>query len=386
MAALSQELRSDPHRLASLAPDFRRAPSLDGLRAISIALVVLMHFTEGLPGAPPAPGLFGVEMFFAISGFLITRLLLAELEETGRVSLANFYFRRVLRLTPALAAMTLCFSLFIAAQGARDFRATICALAYVTNYCVTGVGTMYDGPAVNLEGTWSLAVEEHFYLLFPLLLLALFRRDIRALYAAIGALCLVALGFRIFYALQGRPENFLVWRTETACDLLMGGCLLSVASAHEAGRAALRRVATTRVLALATLVFVVGELLSRHGKLAMAFSQSAIALWLATLIANVLLNPDLGGARAALNHSLAVFFGRISYSLYLWHFLVLTVGERYGLLGNYGGAAAAIVASIAIASASYLWLEQPILRRRSAWAKRLGIDRPGAALATVRPV
>jgi len=376
--------RSDPYLLTDIAPGRGHVPTLDGLRAISIALVMLQHFTDGLPGMPPSPGLFGVEIFFSISGFLIARLLLAEMDETGGLSLANFYFRRLLRLSPPLVALVAAMSAFMWWHGERDLRAGACALFYATNYCVTEVGVMYAGPGVNLEGTWSLAVEEHFYLLFPLALMALYRPDMRGLYALVGAVCAAAMAFRVGYALEGRPENFMAWRTESAVDAIMGGCLVSIMSSHAPGRAALRVLATTASLGAATLVLLAGEIVSTWSKLGFALAQGATALWLAFLIANVLFNPDLAGFRNALNRPALTWLGRISYSLYLWHTCVAMVGNHYGLFVGYPGAALAISLSIGLASASYSWLETPILTRRTRWAKKLGLGarRPAALLET----
>ncbi len=378
--------RPDPYLLTAIAPDRAHLPTLDGLRAISIALVVLMHFGSEVPGAPPVPGLFGVEIFFAISGFLITRLLLAEILETGTLSLPNFYFRRALRLTPALAAFVLAASLFMAWHGARDLRASACAILYITNYCVTEVGVMYDGPGGVLEGTWSLGVEEHFYLMFPLVLLVFFRRDIRATYAAVAAICLTALAFRLGYAATDRPENFLVWRSESAFDLMMGGCALSIMSAHEAGRRALARVATTAFLGGATLVFIAGQVLAGYGKIGLALSQATVGLWLAVLIASLLLNPEMGGVRAVLNRPVMNWLGRISYSLYLWHAFVALADHQYHFLSGYAGVALGLGLSLALATASYTWLEQPILRRRSRWARKLGLGvKPARTAANSTP-
>ena len=367
---------TDPHLLQALAPDRGQVPSLDGLRAISISLVLLMHFLADVPGAPPVPGLFGVEIFFVISGFLITRLLLAEILETGGLSLANFYFRRLLRLMPPLLALVIAITIFMAWHGARDLRAGLCAITYVTNYCVTEIGTMYDGPGNVLEGTWSLAVEEHFYLVFPLILLAGFRRSFGALYAIVGVICVCALAARLGYTFAGKPQIYLVWRTESTVDMLMAGCVLSIMSAHDAGRHALRKVATNAFLAVASGAFMLAELVSTSSQFAFAISQSVVAFWIAVMIANLLLNPELGAMRGLLNRPGPCWLGRISYSLYLWHGFVALIDQRYGLLHGYAGAAAGILASVAVAALSYYLLERPILVRRSRWAKRLNLGAP----------
>ena len=258
---------------------------------------------------------------------------MTEILETGSVSLPNFYFRRALRLAPALAISVLTMIVLQHLHEYDDMRAAGCALMYVANYCMTESPSIYDGAGNYLSGAWSLAVEEHFYLIFPLVLLTFFRASIRTLYIAVGVLCAGALAFRLGYGLADRDERVILWRSECAFDLLMGGCLISIMSAHEAGRVALRKIATTDVLALATIVFLTGEILSTTSKPAMAVSQSAVALWLTVMIANLLLNPRLVAFRAGLNMPWLIWLGRISYSLYLWHPLVnLLVDLIYGAI------------------------------------------------------
>jgi peptidoglycan/LPS O-acetylase OafA/YrhL len=363
----------DPYLLTAVTPDRRHLPTLDGLRAVSITLVVTSHFASHLPGFPGVDAQFGVEIFFAISGFLIARLLLAEMLETGHLSLPAFYFRRALRLTPALAVFVAVMTCMMIAAGATDLRASACAMFYVTNYCVTEIGVMYDGPGVSLEGIWSLAVEEHFYLLFPLMLVALFRRDVRLLYAAVAAICAGALAFRIHYALADRPMFFLYWRSETAADMIMAGCVVSIMSAHDAGRAALRKVATPTFFAIATAIFAAAQIATTTGKLGVAFSQTAVAFWLAVLLVNLQMNPSFAGLRGLLNRRSVAWLGKISYSLYLWHFLVGFLAARFPVFLGYSGAVIAIVLSLALAAVSYYAIELPILARRGRLAALLGI-------------
>jgi peptidoglycan/LPS O-acetylase OafA/YrhL len=368
--------RPDPFLLTDPTPNRSLVPTLDGLRAISVLLVILMHFTEELPGMPVViPGYLGLEIFFVISGFLITRLLLLEVAETGTVALGNFYFRRALRLTPALFAMVLAQSAFALASGYHDFRQSACALLYVTNYCATEINGLYYQPGLNLESTWSLAVEEHFYLFFPIILLTLFRRDIRALYVAVFAIFFGALAFRVGYALAGKSHLFVFWRTESTVDALMAGCAVSIMSTRDKGRSILRQIATLRTLGVVTAIYLIGECLAGYGLVGSAINLTVVTAWVATFIVNLLFHPDLTGARAFLNHPAMTWIGRISYSLYIWHAFVQQaplIGLDFKFYTDWGSAILAIVASFALATASYYWIEIPILKRRTRWATKLG--------------
>ena len=149
-------------------------PALDGFRGLAIMAVVISHYGFG----KWIPGGFGVTLFFFVSGFLITRLLIAEYEKTQRIDLGSFYLRRVLRLYPALLVMVVLAIGFTMAMGC-DFQPgeVLSTLFYYRNYYM-----LYgdQGVSVNcsriFDITWSLAIEEHFYLFFPLLFMALYRR------------------------------------------------------------------------------------------------------------------------------------------------------------------------------------------------------------------
>src|SRR5690606_14913209 len=133
----------------------QRIRALDGLRGMAVLLVVLFHADEAVPG-----GSYGVTIFFVLSGYLITRLLAAERDATGRVDYRRFFVRRARRLLPALLIVSATWALI-----SGSWRDTLPALLYVSNY-----STLSGGEWTPLHHTWSLAVEEHFYLIWPFLI------------------------------------------------------------------------------------------------------------------------------------------------------------------------------------------------------------------------
>ena len=156
--------------------------ALDGMRAVAVVLVVLFHLR--VPGF--AAGYLGVDVFFVLSGFLITSLLIAEMERTGRIALADFWSRRVRRLLPALALLLLVVALVTWLSATYSERASIrtdllAATAYLANWRFIATSSYFVNTGVEspLQHTWSLAIEEQFYLLWPLVLagaLAAFHR------------------------------------------------------------------------------------------------------------------------------------------------------------------------------------------------------------------
>ncbi len=186
----------------SYAPDGSRVHSLDGLRAVAVSIVVAAHFTK----IQIIPGGFGVTIFFAISGLIITRLLLGELQRTTFIDLIAFYKRRVFRLLPAII-VTLITAAAVQDMLGKDWVTWDRALAsvlFAQNYYpggINGMGT-FHGP---LTQHWSLAVEEHFYPAFPIVLVGLLTFGWRKALAGLFVICLISFCFRLGYAMTLEP-------------------------------------------------------------------------------------------------------------------------------------------------------------------------------------
>lgn len=318
-------------------PRLGHVPALDGLRGLAIACVLAGHFADVAGGA------LGVDLFFCLSGFLITTLLLEELDEVGRISLVGFYARRCRRLLPALAALLVAYAVVALALG-RSLLAILEGGFYTAN-----IAQAFFHPAElaasGLTHLWSLAEEEQFYALWPLAFLLLVRRSRpeRWLVAALAAL----VAYRVALAVAGASHLRLYMGTDTHADGLIAGALLAFLR--------WRGVQVAWLAKLSVLFFVAIWLrgfLFAHG---VSGGWDAYGLPIAELGAVGLVASALS-SEGVLTARPCVGLGRISYSLYLWHVPVLWLfgGERL----------VALVLSFAAAVASYRFVESPFRRRR----------------------
>ena len=293
----------------------RRILSLDGLRAISIALVLTAHLagTRGFPlstgaGKALALGHVGVHIFFVISGFLITGLLLQELDRHGRIHLGRFYFRRTLRIFPAYYTLVL---MLVMAQAAGALtlapRDVAHAVTYTSNYAA--------GRSWWLGHTWSLGVEEQFYLLWPAVLVALGAR--RGLRVAAAILVLTPVVRLAEVQLFPQYIGGIGARFETVADAIAIGCVLACARARLHRSAAYMRMLESPLFVLAPLLVFAGSMLGDHPRLAYVIGQP-IANVCAALVVDWAVTYPAGRLGRLLNTRALVFVGAMSYSLYLW--------------------------------------------------------------------
>ena len=295
-----------------------RIPSLDGLRAFSIALVMFAHvsgtrFFPSFVGARRDLGNIGVRIFFVISGFLITTLLLKELSAKGSISLKSFYFRRVLRIFPCayayIAVSAILTWLGWIALGTGDF---VHALTYTVNYEL-----VRPWQTIHL---WSLSVEEQFYLLWPMLLLWLgARRGIRMAAFVIVLAPLVRIG--TWYWLPSW-EWSIGTAFQTNADALAAGCILAGVWGRLSSSAAYLRFLNSKLFILVPASGVCAGVLLSSSDPRLVFvsyllGQTVLNLSIALIIDRcVRYQSDLIGG--LLNSRPLVFVGMLSYSLYLW--------------------------------------------------------------------
>lgn len=311
-------------------------PALDGLRAVAILLVLACHTAgRAFPG-----GWVGVDVFFVLSGYLITSILLRELRTTGRIDIGSFYWRRALRLLPALGLLCvfqLVRSMF-SANGAEIREATLGGALYLENW--NAVYHWWD-PAL-MDHTWSLAVEEQFYLMWPLLLPLLF---LRGLWWAAAAVCALATARVVCWRL-GYAEATLDFSMLRPVGLLVG-CALAFGQ-----RSAPGWVGTAALCVVVAVAVVVG-------RSPVVFAVAPIVVSLATAV--VVMGSPGWLAAAPLR-----YLGRISYGVYLYHWPVFILGEKLKPAGfGHVWAVGLVVLIVALAALSYEFVEKPVLRLRS---------------------
>ena len=344
----------------------RHVPALDGLRGLALLGVLFFHANGALPG-----GYLGVDLFFVLSGYLITSLLLAEQRETGRIALSNFWVRRARRLFPALLSLMPAVAIyaryFARTEELQPLRAqALAALAYVANWQTIlahrSYWQLFAAPS-PLEHTWSLSIEEQFYVLWPLLVTYLLKRfSSRALLGV--SLVLSALSMAAMFFLF-TPENST--RAYLGTDTRMAGILLGAALATLISPSQTFRARTVRwldglgALSLLGLGFAWYKL--RGGN---PFLYHG-GFWLTELGALVLIVCAVAGPQSYVARVLALrpltLLGTISYGVYLWHWPVnvCMTAQRVHVHG-LALYALRFAVTFAIAIASYWCLERPIRR------------------------
>jgi peptidoglycan/LPS O-acetylase OafA/YrhL len=336
-------------------------PTLDGWRAIAIVGVLLDHGTASfLRGSPwysyLRTGPNGVSLFFAISGFLICSRLLEEEQIFGRISLKGFYIRRACRILPA-AFTYLGVLALLGVSGlliVTPLEWWSCVLFFRNYLPPEWIRVGWGGYTIHY---WSLAVEEHFYLLWPALLA--FSGRVRARYVAAGLAAAVAMWrwWDFHHQLVNRylPGLLFPSRTDVRLDALLLGCLAALVVAEPRWRAWLDRLFTGRVWWAFVVAYLLTQAVTRRHDYGM--QESAL---LALLVAGTVLHP-VGIVGRVLENPVMKWVGRLSYSLYLWQQLFLIPGARWPL-SILQRAPWNLILVFLLAAASYELVERPMIR------------------------
>jgi peptidoglycan/LPS O-acetylase OafA/YrhL len=350
----------------------RHVAALDGMRGIAVLLVMLTHAIYGAPYLQG--GSIGVDIFFVLSGFLITYLLVREHDRHGhRISLWKFYARRALRLGPALALL-----LVVLALGGCLFfdpetaRSNLIDVAITVVYAVNWARAFDIHPPQLLGHAWSLSIEEQFYLLWPLILIVMLRAisSRRRIATAILLGAVVSYLWRVALALQGASVQRLYNGLDTRADSLLVGCALGLVLGSNLIREESRPViaAKLKLVAPMTAVAIAVTVLFSSWKAAHVYYWllGVIEVLVGLTILQLLVcNRCL--VKSCLSIKPLVWIGTISYGLYLWHYPIYSVLHGRGM--TFKGILAGTVLSVAIASLSYYGLERPILRLKERLAR-----------------
>jgi peptidoglycan/LPS O-acetylase OafA/YrhL len=332
----------------------RHIASLDGLRAISILLVLLghLHGTRGMPSFDLRIGDYahlGVVVFFVISGFLITSLLISEHAQKGRVSLKLFYARRALRIFPASYAYVACVSLLaaggLAVLNARDIWH---AVTYTVNY--------YPARSWVIGHLWSLSVEEQFYLIWPLTFVLL--GPWRSRWVTAGTVCLLGPAARLSARLFLQPPYRDLEMFPMVADSLAAGCCLAQLRPWlETQSWYLWLLKPAPSATMVAIILVLNRYMSYSviSIFGFAFTNVAVAI----LVHRSVFHPDDWAGRI-LNWNWLAFVGTLSYSLYVWQQLFL---DRHSDAW-VNAFPQNLVLTCCVALISYLALEMPLMKLR----------------------
>ena len=348
-------------------------PSLDGMRALAFLVVFVAH---SMP-YNILPGGFGVTIFFFLSGYLITTLLRGEAQKTSTISLKGFYMRRVLRIFPP-CYLTIIVVAILAAAGVlynvESYRSLVAGFLYFSNYWnIAGWGNLPAGLGV----LWSLAVEEHYYLLFPLLYAWFVRKSIRRRHQAmiLIGLCVLALAWRCYraFVIHSSWEN-IYEGTDTRFDAILFGCALAVMANPRFGDRIdwLRKHANA--LAAGGAVVLVLTFVYRNQMFRETFRYSVQSIALMPIFFLVTL-PQNHLVSRCLEWRVLRYLGQLSYSMYLIHHTLFHHFYHYYRPGILV-ACVVLVLTFAYAQAMRTLVELPIQRARGHGEKRPAVVVP----------
>jgi peptidoglycan/LPS O-acetylase OafA/YrhL len=350
-----------------------RIKGIDGIRTIAVSLVIFTHyFAWMVPWGPGNFGGVGVSVFFVISGYLISGILLRERDGSGPVfrKFFDFYAKRVLRICPAMFVV-ITVALLLSAGGLEG-HSPLWLYMFGTNVLIFKAGHWLE-PMGHL---WSVAVEEQFYLVWPAIILTIPKRFIPTVILAAIALTPVSTAMA---TVVNANETSLYVTPFQHCDALGLGALL--AYLHFAHRQSLQRLtASTAQLSIVCFVavgcFTTAWFLSPRSAVLNTMALEAANLLTALLIHNFWaskVTETTHGAQTALEWPPIRYLGRISYGIYLWHPLIESLFHRYfpGIDWVSTGLSSIII-SVGVAALSYHGMERPILNHREAFGKKVG--------------
>ncbi len=348
---------------SALPPHFEELPlpSLDGVRFVAVVVVIIGHSGIYQNPIPPAQG---VTCFFVLSGFLITWLLLREQRQSGKISLKKFYARRALRLLPAFYAFFFIYLLLDwYTRGVVSWPAYASAFFYYLNY----YSAIFSPAHLPMSHTWSLATEEQFYFLWP----GVFKRTVgstKLLMRLLVGVILFGCVYRPVLHLCHVSSNYIFNAFDARASQLATGCLLAVIVERGLTPSWLDRILRSRWATLCILLLLLASIRADYrwpSTYAEFAGYTLDPIFYALLLGQAIVQSN--GIFRALNWAPVRFIGgKLSYSMYLWHWLVDAFVLRH--TGQYPSLlrlATALVGSTALALGSYALIERPFLKLKT---------------------
>ena len=362
MSSTTLQLVNADRLVRETAAPFRLGyrPALDGMRGIAILAVLAVHTHHVFGWSILRGGNVGVDIFFVLSGFLITALLLEEWQSNGDISLKAFYWRRVLRLVPALllvlASLYLFANVFLTGAEAADTTRSIpVAFFYASDFALA----FFQLRLGALQHTWSLAIEEHFYLVWPLFLLAALRFGAsrkRLIVITLSMALASAVHRAVLHQLGALPVR-TYYGMDTRADALLIGCATAMLVSWGFLRAQNLKPLVFGAIALISTLLVATDYASAFmhlgGFALLATAAAVILVW-------VVLAPS-SYLRGFLEYRPFVWVGRISYGLYLWHYPIFKASSLLRLAWPLH-LLVALSLTLAVTCLSYYLVERPALK------------------------
>ena len=339
-------------------------PDIDGLRAIAVISVIFYHADNSFNNLKILPGGFiGVDIFFVISGFLITSIILKELNETGTFSFKNFYLRRVKRIIPVLLLVfitTFPFVwLFFIPTSFLDFsKSLISSLFFLSNYHFYFSGELYDAESSLLKPlmhTWSLSIEEQYYVIFPLILTIVFKFFRKNLFKVFVLLFLISFVSMIFTFQKNESLAFFSFFARF-WELILGGITAILyykkKNSHKFN---------DNIYSILGLLIIFYSIFFYNDSTKSPYISTLFPVFGTSLV--IYFNNKSGFIYKILSLKYLVFIGLISYSLYLWHYPVFAIGRTTEFFGD-GVSKKLFIITFFLSLISYYIIEKPIKKKR----------------------
>jgi len=364
-------LQSEIEAISSLPENLKtglqlsQLPALDGLRAVAAFLVVFYHF-----GFDSVPGGLGVLIFFVLSGFLITWLLLKENDKYGGISLRNFYVRRSLRIFPAFYCYWLLYvGLVLISHRRIVWNQAIYALFYINNY----FQAIHGDPNTGLSHTWSLGIEEQFYLLWAPLFFLLRKRPDRQVWALLGLIVAVCVHRELLQFVFGVWQGYIYEAFDTRADHLLMGCLLALLVRLGFLGGFWRAICSHLALSVITIFLLLASvaLEIRFG----STYRDAVGFVVDPFLVALLIVQAIAFRGVIfwrwMQFAWVRYLGRISYSTYLYQQIAIDpIRKRLVGFPVLIQLASVVTAVILLASVSYFFIERPFLNLKDRFRER----------------